>query len=458
MRLLLPVLLATCAIAPAPADAQPVDLASVHRQIADLQAEIVRLKAQVDDLSQPQSNPAPPSIAPASGTSDVSAKPAAATDPGPKVTWKGAPELRAEGGWSFKPRGRLQLDTGWIDAPSSLDAGDSLGFATEVRRAYLGLGGTLPGGLGYRLEADFASDSVELTDAFLTYEAAEGLTLLLGHHKPFFGLEEETSDLLLPFMERAAFNTAFGFERRIGLSGTYETGDWLVQGGVFTANASDLSSDGNNSYSLDGRVVFSPELAGGRLHLGGSAHFRDLNDASDTVRYRARPFIHTTDLRLVDTLAFSASGERHFGAELAYMRGPFHATLEGHRMTALRPGLANPSLWGGYAEIGMLLTAGDTVAYSGGAFDRVRPVRPVNEGGIGALQLNARYDRLDLNDGAIRGGRQEVLGASLIWIPTDYVRFLVNYGHLWIADAAIPAGMDTGYQADTVAMRAQFDF
>jgi phosphate-selective porin OprO/OprP len=127
-------------------------------------------------------------------------------------------------------------------------------------------------------------------------------------------------------------------------------------------------------------------------------------------------------------------------------------------MTALRPGLANPSFWGGYAEIGMLLTAGDTVAYSGGAFDRVRPVRPVNEGGIGALQLNARYDRLDLNDGAIRGGRQEVLGASLIWIPTDYVRFLVNYGHLWIADAAIPAGMDTGYQADTVAMRAQFDF
>jgi phosphate-selective porin OprO/OprP len=374
------------------------------------------------------------------------------------VSWKGGPEVSGEGGWSFKPRGRLQIDSGWIGAPSSLDAGDSLGFATEVRRAYLGVSGTLPGGFGYRLEADFAGDSVELTDAYLTYEPAKGLTLLLGHHKPFFGLEEETSDLLIPFMERAAFNTAFNFERRIGLSGTCEAGDWLIQGGAFTANAVDLSSDGNNSYSLDARLVFSPELGGGRLHLGGSAHFRDLNDGSDTVRYRARPFIHTTDLRLVDTLAFSASGERHFGAELAYMHGPFHATVEGHRMTALRSGLLNPSFWGGYAEIGMLLTPGDSVAYGGGAFDRVKPARPVNEGGIGALQLNARYDRLDLNDGAVRGGRQEVLGASLIWIPTDYVRFLLNYGHLWIADAAVPAGADTGYQADTVAMRAQFDF
>src|SRR5690606_24626053 len=158
---------------------------------------IARLKAQVEALSQPQASP-PPAVSqtlPASrATASASPEPAPApaADAGTKVTWKGAPEVSGEGGWSFKPRGRLQLDTGWIGAPSSLDAGDSLGLATEVRRAFLGVGGTLPGGFGYRLEADFAGDSVELTDAFLTYEAAEGLTLLLGHHKPFFGLEEET--------------------------------------------------------------------------------------------------------------------------------------------------------------------------------------------------------------------------------------------------------------------------
>ena len=109
-------------------------------------------------------------------------------------------------------------------------------------------------------------------------------------------------------------------------------------------------------------------------------------------------------------------------------------------MTALRPGLDNPTFWGGYVEVGMLVTGGDTTAYKGGAFDRIKPTNPVSEGGIGAIQLNARYDRIDLNDGAIVGGIQEALGLSAIWIPTDYVRFLVNYGHLWVERRGGPGG------------------
>ena len=37
-----------------------------------------------------------------------------------------------------------------------------------------------------------------------------------------------------PLMERAAFNSAFGFERRVGLSATYSGKDVLVQAGVFS--------------------------------------------------------------------------------------------------------------------------------------------------------------------------------------------------------------------------------
>src|SRR5690606_2124619 len=157
MRLLFPALLAASALVTVPASAQTDDLAAVQPQIADLEAETARLKAQVQDLSQPKAAPvpAPPAAVPAAPAASDMAEPAAAADGGTRVTWKGAPEVSGEGGWSFKPRGRLQLDTGWIGAPSSLDAGDSLGLATEVRRAFLGVGGTLPGGFGYRLEADF---------------------------------------------------------------------------------------------------------------------------------------------------------------------------------------------------------------------------------------------------------------------------------------------------------------
>jgi len=231
-----------------------------------------------------------------------------------------------------------------------------------------------------------------------------------------------------------------------------------VQLGAFTDNAADLNSDSNNSYSVDGRVVFSPKIGDGTLHIGASAHFRELNDAAATLRYRTRPFAHTTDQRLIDTGAFSATGERSFGAELAYIDGPFHATAEGHRITAIRPGMPDPTFWGGYAEVGMLLTPGDTTAYRGGTYDRIRPANPVSEGGIGAIQLNARYDRLDLIDKAIVGGLQQTAALSLIWIPTDYVRFLANYGHLWIDDAAVAAGIDRDYSADTFGLRAQIDF
>ena len=447
MRPLLALLLAGAALAPTPALAQPVDLTAVQEQLAAMQAEIARLTAQVAELrAREEAREAAPAPAPAP-----------APGPGPAITFKGAPEIAAEGGWSFKPRGRLQIDSALIDAPDGI-ASNSLGVGTEFRRAYIGFEGTIPGGFGYRLEADLANSSVELTDVYLTYKASQERTLTVGQHKPFWGLEELTSDVFTPFMERAAFHGAFGFERRVGLSGQYASKDVIVQMGVFADNAADLNADTNNSYSLDGRAVFMPRLGDGQLHIGGSAHVRELNDAAATVRYRARPFFHTTDLRLVDTRSFSATGERNFGLELAYIQGPFHVTLEGHQLTARRPGLPDPTFRGGYAEVGMLLTPGDKTAYRNGAFDRIRPANPVSAGGIGAIQLNARYDRIDLTDGAIAGGTQQAAGLSAVWIPTEYIRFLVNYGHLWIDDAAVLAGLDADYQVDAFGMRAQIDF
>src|SRR5688572_13692711 len=307
MRPLLAVLLAGAAALPSPALAQPVDLSAVQEQLAAMQAEIERLTAQVAELkAREEARAAAPVPAPA-----PAATPAPSPAPSPSIAFKGAPEITAEGGWSFKPRGRLQIDSAIVEAPSG--AGNGLGTGTEFRRAYIGFEGSLPGNFGYRVEADLANSSVDLTDVYLTYKASRELTLTAGQHKPFWGLEEMTSDLFTPFMERAAFNGAFGFERRVGLSGNYADKKVIVQLGAFADNAADLNADTNNSYSFDGRAVFMPKLGDGQLHIGGSAHFRELNDATATMRYRARPFFHTTDLRLVDTRSFSAIGEHNFG-------------------------------------------------------------------------------------------------------------------------------------------------
>jgi len=417
-------------------------MAAMAARIDTLQTQLTAAQVKVDATS-----------------TAVAAFPAqtATAKPATEITWDGAPKLTAPGGWSFKPRGRLQVDVAGVNAPAGIPGSASLGIATEFRRAYLGFEGTIPGGFGYRAEADIANSAVDLTDFYLTYKASPKVTVTLGQHKAFSSMEDMTSDLYTSMMERAAFNSAFGFERRVGLSATYMGKAVMVQGGIFADDAAALNADSNNSYSVDGRIVFMPKIGKGQLHIGASAHVRDFNDVSATARYRARPFVHTTDIRLIDTKAFSASGERNFGAEFAYINGRFHATAESAWMTARRPGLADPTFNGGYAEVGYLLTD-DTTAYKGGAYDRIRPKHAVGKGGIGAVQVNARYDWLDLNDGAIIGGRQQVAGLSLLWMPTDYVRFNVNYGHIWVNDAAVAAGTARNYTADSIGMRAQFDF
>ena len=453
-----------------PAQAATAKQADVLQQIAAMQEQLQALNNRVAtlegqlDAAKARADAAEAKAA-AAQTEAAAAKQAAAAVPAPTVsakpatdvTWDGAPKLATKDGWSFKPRGRMQLDVAGVDAPAGIASAQSLGIATEFRRAYIGFDGTMPGGFGYRVEADIANSSVELTDIYLTYKASPKLTLTLGQHKPFQSMEDMTSDLFTSMMERAAFNSGFGFERRVGFSGTYTGKAVLVQAGVFTDNAADLNSDRNNSYSVDGRVVFMPKLGSSQLHLGGSFHVRDFNDVSTAARYRVRPFVHTTDVRLVDTGSFSATGETSYGAELAYIAGRFHATAESSWIRPHRPGLADPTFNGGYGEVGLMLTD-DTTAYKNGAYDRVRPKNPLNKGGMGALQANLRYDWLDLSDGVIVGGKQQVLGASLVWTPTDYTRFILNYGHLWLDDAAVAAGATRDYTANAVGMRAQFDF
>lgn len=453
-----------------PAQAQTADLKAIQQQIAAMQSQMQGMQAQINTL-QSQLGEANARVAAAetravnaevqagAATAALAKVPAATATakPATDITWDGAPKLATKDGWSFKPRGRIQIDAGGVNAPAGIASAQSLGWGTEFRRAYIGFDGTVPGGFGYRAEADLANSSVELTDVYITYKANPKLTFTIGQHKPFQSMEDMTSDLFTSFMERAAFNSGFGFERRVGVSAAFQGKAVLVQAGAFTDNAADLNNDRNNSYSLDGRVVFMPKLGDAQLHLGGSVHYRDFNDAQTSTRYRARPFLHTTDVRLVDTGAIGATGERSVGAEFAYVAGRFHATAESQWMTALRPGLSDPTFNGGYAEVGYLLTD-DTTAYKGGAYDRIRPKTPLGKGGIGAIQINTRYEWLNLNSGTIVGGKQEIAGISAIWMPTDYVRFIANYGHIWLNDAAVPAGAVRNYSADSIGMRAQFDF
>ena len=119
-----------------PAQAQPAG--GEAARIQALEAQIQQLQQAVTEMKEQQA-----------------AAPAAA--PTPTVTWKGAPQIAdKEGGWSFKPRGRLMYDFATVDGPQGYDNA-GLGFSNEVRRARLGVEGSLPGDFGYKFEVDVAT-------------------------------------------------------------------------------------------------------------------------------------------------------------------------------------------------------------------------------------------------------------------------------------------------------------
>ncbi len=404
-------------------------------------------------LNKVETAPAP---APAPAPLAASATPPPAAELPTKIQWRGAPQFTRSDGLMFKPRGRLQLDMNHISRPSGNNA-PTLGWSADVRRAYLGVDGAVGGGFGYRLEVDFASGNAQFTDAWMTYETGP-LTLTLGHHR-MTTLEDVTSDLDTSFLERAAYTQAFGLERRLGFSAEYSKGIFLIGAGIFSDDLETLGSGITaNGYSLDSRIVAMPKLGDTQLHFGGSVHHRELNDVATSLRYRARPAARTTDVRFVDTRVFSATAETGYGLEFGLAHGPIHVASEAYWQKVARPGLADPTFFGGYGEIGYVIAGAKGRPYRDGAFGTIKPIRGLDKGGSGAWQINARYDWLDLNSAGINGGTQSTYGASLIWVPIEHIKFMANYVRVQVSDTPILAGTQDDYGADVFGLRAQYDF
>jgi len=381
--------------------------------------------------------------------------------------WSSAAFAEGDNEWSIAPRGRLQIDAGDLSASDAVEAAaGGLPSDVMVRRLFLGADVKMPGNLSLRVEADIAPEFEHAdwtwTDVYLQWTPSKKLTVTLGQNKPAWGLEEQTSDLFPSFMERAAIHTAFGNERRTGLSGQYVDGDLVLQGGAYLDDLNAIIDKVDQGHSYFGRVVYAPKLGGGRLHLGARINHRDLDEAGVGIRYSTRPFLRTENTRFANTGTISGvTSETGYGLEFAYMAGPFEATGEAHWQHASRIGaLAEPTFSGYYAEVGYFLTKGDTRGYKNGQFDRTKPKNPVGKGGIGAVQVNLRYDHLNLDDAGagFMGGKQDAYAVGLSWMPTERTRLILNYARLQFKDSAISVGGDRSYGADAIGMRAQFDF
>lgn len=388
-----------------------------------------------------------------------------------QFTW-GPSLAEPTGQFTFKPRGVLEADAGvFFERKGGYDYNNGTAF----RRARLGFEGTAFKWFNYRIEADLAGNAVNLTDVYLQYTKIPKTVLTLGQHKAPFGLESNNSDNYNVFLERGMFTNAFGnagAERRIGVSAAYAPKEPVnLAVGLFGDNESIIRSSGapvtdspDESWGVNARATWEPVFDTGRIvHLGASGYWRsDLKagDVEDAVRLSDRPNIRIDNGNIADTGVITNVGSlRYGGVEAAGVFGPLTVVGEAGRLWLDRKSFANERFTGFYGYAAYMLT-GETRPFRGGNFDRVRPFRELGKDGLGAFEIAARYDRLDLSNTPVparAGNEASSFTLGLNWYFNPFAKLMFNWVRFDGDNSPLdPIGSDT--EGDAFATRLHLDF
>ena len=370
----------------------------------------------------------------------------------------------ADEAWSYKVFGRAQFD--YTSASADLAALDI--SSSELRTGRLGISGKSGGALSFKLE--FATDSsgdISLTDAYLALTPGQrDWTILIGQFKTPNALDEQTSGRFGAMQERAGFTDAFEFNRLVGIAASTRRETWTFMAGLFGGNLNDTASE--EGWAAAARGTWTPVTTDDlTVHIGGSLRYRERGDAQSQLRYRQRPFAHSPG-RIISTGRLG-DNDMFYGIEAAALYGNGWLAGEYALLNADCTACtgSDPRFTGAYAEAGWMW--GGQRGYKNGKFDRPEVTRTLEDGGIGALAVAARFDTLDLTDASVDGGALDTASLALDWYPTRHTRLSLN---LYNSDAALgtsTSGIDNafatlitnGITSDSVqgaTLRLQFDF
>jgi phosphate-selective porin OprO/OprP len=432
-----------------------------------------------------------------------------------KVKWKGAPEFSSsDGKFKFKVRGRLQTDYNGIDQDEPITGeGDISGV--EIRRARLGVEGTVFYDWKYKFEVDFGGSEVAFKDAYIAYanwinpDSVALSEIRVGNQYVYTSLEQVTSSNYFTFMERASFTEAFlpsvEADRQIGAAVLLGDEHWSFQSGYYGASAG-LSNDvpgqedfdnDKSAFSVRGTVApINREVNGVNhvVHLGAAYRLRHagtlrdcgtvycLNDdgevdGSALFQYRARGAdLHLAD-RFVDTPQFARDDDM-WNVQAAFVWGPL--SMQGEYTQLEAGGVRNfagdpvsavsPTYNGWYVDASWYLT-GESRNYDApqGTWGRTKVKNPFHfgSGGWGAWQIAGRYDVLDLGDkaaamnasyGGTEYGVQETWLIGLNWLATDYVAVKLNVTQSHITGPVGDFNKNRGADITGVGVRTQIDW
>ncbi len=376
----------------------------------------------------------------------------------PIVTMKGKFKLESQDGQhAFQPIGRIF----WDSVQSNEEGVSEVNEGTELRRVRLGFQAQFFKSWNAKLEYDFAGSDAELKDGWISYNNkfsnGSKYNVKLGQHHVPFGFNTISSSKYMSFLRRPLFaDGPLSPARQVGVAFRVDADRYLVHAGAYQdeqdGGETHLGGDGKRTYSI--RVAGTPwkQDKTHLFHAGVSLMHMDLND--NRLRVRQRAISHLDD-RIFNTNNFAVADVKDvnaFDVELLGIYGSFHALGEYVNYSLDNAGTGADDLSAWSAEFGYFLT-GESMKYKKGQFSGVSPKSPFMNGrGLGAWQVVARYENMDLNGGTTIGGDGDVVSLGVNWTPIKNVRFLGTWNKLVSFDK--PGNINDGKKPSSLSLRA----
>ena len=396
------------------------------------------------------------------------------------VKTKGGLEVATtEKEFSFKLGGRIQADADSFDGFYTKNGNRA--DETYFRRARLEISGVAFTDWGYNFERNFSDNASDWNELSISYNGWKPVQLSVGRFNPTFGLEEAVSSKWITAIERSAI-----YDLAPWLN-SHENGEGIrlraTLGDMFHGEVGGYRQDGNqdedgqNNTTFVARGVFAPIVQDKQvLHFGLNYATREVEAGfSDSIKSRLSVRGTTEDSVNGNRGTFGGATldgtDQAWGAEAAYMMGPFSIQGEYLARTADGDAVANGNdndleASGYNVQVAYTLT-GESRSYKldGGKFDKIKPENKR----IGAWEVFYRYDDITVDETAVAPSNSGLLGLTadtaeasakthtvgVNWYANEAVKISANYLTTSVDDIVNANGDDDG---DAISLRAQYVF
>jgi phosphate-selective porin OprO and OprP len=375
---------------------------------------------------------------------EANASARAGTAPVVSATRDGLSVRSADNAFAFRLRGYVQSDARFYGASGAAAPGVSTLLLRHVRPIFEG---TAYRYFGFRLMPDFGGGQATLVDAYVDVKPDPALSIRVGKFKSPIGLERLQSATDVRFVERG-LPTNLVPNRDIGvqIAGDVARSRIQYQVGAFdgSPDAASLDSDASTGKDVAGRVFVrpfaairaAPDLGLGIAGSRGTEHGTPAS--SGLPSYKTTGQLALLRFRSDGTVANTtiADGRRTRVSPQGYLyAGPVGVLAEYVRSSQqvrrdATTGTLTTQAW--QVSGGWLLT-GERESF--GSIDPAHPLDGSATGGLGALELVARYGVLVADPGAFpayadpvkQNRRARAAGVGLNWRLTRGLLLAVDY-------------------------------